>query len=860
MSNAANLQEQADHIEPGRSPQHLDLRAAVREAGHDDETLRDILWLVNANDRLLGLRKIARNLSFLLRNFLCSETGSSTSGSAAQLFLGWEPVLSWIATKLPAETCREGNHRTNPNRGKAFLRNPLWSALWHEPKDAKFAAAYGTLQFQVLYAHARYLWTESGNDSRLCRLAYEQYGRPEMWDVFPDSPYLAALRLRRLAEANWIRVLGPIDNSLPPRSYVEAFGAIEFPAEATAELAKTWPEYRAEIRSFLARAHGFEPWSLGAWTRKNAILVRTPGTIKSEDVSFGDSDDPETCQLPNSRIVTISSALPPDIAEEAFQSDLDPDEIVDHDECFLAENGREDLQQIAIDAALSARGQYRHVQMRHQLFPFDYNIPAAQEMRNLLSALDQIWLELGDERTWDPAKCITAETVALIEIMVWYGFPLSRVHQMVVIGDSEPGNSSKSTVPIGTLAYDCECAEWIVPIDPPPYKRVIVGSTKQAHPHEPWLPLQDVAGVGRFVDVLNRARNRRSSSPIFVCPSHHCALFQDELKTYELSIRNLLQRVNGSEGRVTLRRIGAFLLNRLVAVRGDLMAGSLITGQFSALTRTERYYACYPVSSLRKLYYRVASAMIRQIRCEQPPPETPPSFPSLWHGYVGARLCARDRDVKLAIGNLGESIEALCEVKNQTIAYHNLLTLHSVLLFCFCTSCRPVRAPYLRRDRIDEETGFAYLCDKDDDAHHKTRLIWVPDLCQQQMKLYEQHCRSLENETPAIGKWPDPCFFFADPLRAKEAGKRELEPVRPGTLANHLSPFLQLPLNFYRKFLRHRLLKSHCPPEIVMAWLGHAFAGEEIWNARSALSPLEYRASLDTYLIPILEDLGWKAR
>lgn len=653
MSNTANSQKKAVHIEPARSPQHLYLRAAVREAGHDEETLRTILWLVNANDRLLGLRKIARNLSFVLRNFQCSDTDPSTSGSAAQLFLGWEPVLSWIATKLPLGICREGNHRKNPNRGQAFLRNPLWSALWHEPKDAKFSAAYGTLQFQVLYAHARYLWTESGNDSRLSRLAYEQYGLQEMWDVFPDSPYPAAHQLRRLAEANWIRVLGPIENNLPPQCFVDSFGTIEVPAEAKAELAKTWPKYRAEIRSFLARAHGFEPWSLNSWTRKNSILVRPAGTIQSEDASFGDFDDPETCQLPSSRIVTISSALPPDIAEEALQSDLDPDELVDHDECFLTENGREDLQQIAIDAALSARGQYRHVQMRHQLLPFDYNIPAAQEMRDLLGALDQIWLELGDERSWDPAQCITAETVALIEIMVWYGFALNRVHQMVVIGTSEPGDSIKSSVPIGTLAYDCELREWIVPVDPPPYKRVIVDALKQAHTHEPWLPLQDVARVGRFVEALSRVRNRRSGFAFSVSPPHPRVLFQDELKTYELSIRRLLQRVNGSEGRVTFRRIGTFLLNRLVAVSGDLMAGSLITGQFSALTRTERYYASYPVSSLRKLYYRVASAMVRQIRCEQPPPKAPPSVPQLWHGYVGARLCAQNEEVKLAIGKLG---------------------------------------------------------------------------------------------------------------------------------------------------------------------------------------------------------------
>jgi hypothetical protein len=68
-------------------------------------------------------------------------------------------------------------------------------------------------------------------------------------------------------------------------------------------------------------------------------------------------------------------------------------------------------------------------------------------------------------------------------------------------------------------------------------------------------------------------------------------------------------------------------------------------------------------------------------------------------------------------------------------------------------------------------------------------------------------------------------------------------------------------MNFHRKYMRHRLLEAGCPPEVVMAWLGHAFAGEELWNPHSAMSPRVYRESLAKYLLPILEDdLGWKVR
>ncbi len=396
-----------------------------------------------------------------------------------------------------------------------------------------------------------------------------------------------------------------------------------------------------------------------------------------------------------------------------------------------------------------------------------------------------------------------------------HGIPLKRAHSLVALSKCDGHDDAVRAATQGALIYSRSDAEWILAVDSPPYRSEILDAAHQAHAHLRWLPLQDVAGVGRFVEAL-LVRRLPADRPSGTTPA---ALFPEDLDGYEQGIREFLRK-NNETRRITIRRLGLSIFNRLVAISGDLMAGALITSRFGTNTRTERFYASYTVESLRRCYRKVASRLFNQVTDNVAPKDRPLRNPVLWQGHVGARLCAKDDEVKRAIGDLKKAIKKVRGVKRKRVEYHNLFTLYTVMLFCFCTSCRPVRTPYLSRARIDKETKFAYLSDKDDDAHHKTRLIWVPKLCRDQMRYYEQHCNRLAREHAQIHDWPDPCFFMTkDP---------EPIPVVQRTLTEHLKPFLQLPLNFYRLYLRHRLFESEAPPEVIMAWLGHAFAGEEL--------------------------------
>jgi integrase len=684
-----------------------------------------------------------------------------------------------------------------------------------------------------------------------------------LWQALPKSTYDAALRLRQLAEQEWSSMLDKLPETRPAFTYQEDISRTEFAANAK------WEEgYRETVRSFLARANGFEEWSardLSEMTRRS----RRPHlrTLATTCDTPGDPDDEFTRGWPEGSIVTIAPELPEEFVQEVIAAGCDPDEFADEKEIYVAplvlnagtrtqtiSNSEpppahsSDAQRLAIQLAIAVRGQYRHIQMQHQLLPFEYNIPAAHEVRLLQARLDVAWRDLGNSLGWDLNDRRKAEMITLVKIQLWFGVSLKRAQGLVVMFTTVEQPAPNKGVAEGNLIYDLTTGEWSVPIDMPPYRSVILDPAGQAHPQLKWVPVQDVADVGRHIKALlenAREMNRR----IGKAASEPSVLFPLDEKSYEQAAREFL-RADDSTRRITLRRLGGFVLNRMVSLTGDLMVGTLVTGRLGTLTRTERFYASYSADELRGFYYQAASKMLEEVM-ERATDERSLLRPEIWNGHAGARLCALDKEVRDAIRKLQEGIVEAKDIKPDGIRYHNLLTLYSVLLFCFCTSCRPVRAPYLGLNRIDEETGFAYLADKDDDAHHKLRLIWVPQLCRDQMLKYAQHCARMALHSEEIRDWPDPCFFLikkGSPVR-----------VRLGTLPDDLERFLELQPNFYRAYLRHRLLKAGTPAEVVMAWLGHAFAGEEIWNIHSAMSPTEYRDCISSFLMPILEnDLKWK--
>lgn len=491
------VSEQSNHTSPEDSPHHRALRSAIRGAQQDEEILRNILWLVNASDRLYGVRRVAANLVYLLPTLQEISEYSSYDYVKQIHFCNWKPLLRWITDALPADVCPVEAGPGNPNRGDSFKRNPVWADLW-ECVDAR---KYGTLLSQLLFAHVQHLYFESAKDPRLGRLAYERYGGDEMWNALPDSTYEAALRVRQLAELRWTSVIARLPNARLPKAYAEALSSVEVP-ESDNTLSATWVEFRETIRLFLVRANGFGPWPARNPSDRSGFSLPNMTSIASDDSTPGDPDDPDTRGWPDGSIVTIAAPLPEELVQMALECDLDPDELAEQTDYYLTSPpGTTDLRQLAIDREISVRGQYRHIQMQHQLLPFGYDIPAAQEVRCLIQRLDELSEGLGDVRQWDQLKLRTAEIVALIQIQLWYGVSLKRARSLVTLDRCNGALEAARIVAEGTLIYSRSDSEWIVPVDSPPYRRVFLDPAEQAHAHLRWLPLPDLAGGGRSVSA-----------------------------------------------------------------------------------------------------------------------------------------------------------------------------------------------------------------------------------------------------------------------------------------------------------------------------------------------------------------------
>jgi hypothetical protein len=225
---------------------------------------------------------------------------------------------------------------------------------------------------------------------------------------------------------------------------------------------------------------------------------------------------------------------------------------------------------------------------------------------------------------------------------------------------------------------------------------------------------------------------------------------------------------------------------------------------------------------------------------------------------------------------LRDDLDAASEIDDRagSIKFHNLYTLYAVLMFAYATSMRAIRTPYLSFDEVDPIDGFAFISDKDDDAHHKTRQVWIPPIVFSQMEAYADHLQALTSDNPYVldsastalrgddgaqaHNWWEICFFLNAEGKPYE--------VRPKTLSEHMAPYLELPPNLHRRFMRHALLGPGgigirgCSPEVAMRWLGHAFQGEEPSGPYSTLGFPEYRSELEPYLLPILKELGWRLR
>lgn len=860
-------EDRSEHVAPNCSPEHVRLRGLARRSGQNEQTLRDLLWLINAHDRLLGLDRIAANLLQIVE--MGEDEAGNDSGQQGDLavFRGWREVLYWLSDTFPeprriSTALQQGEC---PILGYGITRHPLYGCLWFrsvvEPKQ------YLLLQRYLLIAHAGYLYRESQNDWTISRTQYEAYGSHGMWCVFPNSPEEAMRSVRKMAEGKWGPLLAELPVEKHPAEFPKALGIVKCPDRLGPELWKDWPSLREDIQFFLEKVYDQRPWVEREGGRRGVSLSHNEWNHWSIDATPGDADDPDDRWVP-SRWLTVSKPESGLNSSELLDLDLCPDEIEELQHWLLVAPDQPDIRQLAIESALAARGQSRHVQLVHQLLPWEYSQLTVQELAHLLHETSDAFRSLS-KSDWSDDEYHTAELVTLLHVMLWTGSPLERAWDLRVLTGRETKQFRKQAIENAGLLFDLAKPGWYIRAISPPYKSEIPDPLNQTYPRAASFYLPDHASTASFLraflagDPLKRAKPTANPNPAETETerSVECNrrlkegyVFRDTLEHYRDGLKEWVDRpAHNLTGRITLHRIATFIFNRLVAITGDVMAGVLITGRDHPLARTQRFYSAYSASRLQQIYCEATGTAVRQAHQaagREPPPPPKDVAPDEEH-FIGARLCLRRSEAEKAISGLEVKI---CKSRSITDrdsleAFHNFYTLWTVLMFDWATSMRAIRTPYLSPEAVDQITGFTFLSDKDDDAQHKTRLAWVPPFVQEQMRAYADHLSALASDNLDVRTWHEPCFFLA---------KGKPFEVRPKTLSEKLRLILAVPPNSHRRFMRHELLREGCPQEVVNAWLGHAFQGEEIWGPYSSLSFFEYRNNLKAFLLPILKGLGWE--
>jgi len=189
----------------------------------------------------------------------------------------------------------------------------------------------------------------------------------------------------------------------------------------------------------------------------------------------------------------------------------------------------------------------------------------------------------------------------------------------------------------------------------------------------------------------------------------------------------------------------------------------------------------------------------------------------------------------------------------------------TAMLFC-CTGHRAVREPFSELRHFELDLGLLLICDKVSDDSRAWRLVALPDMAAQQVRMYSAYLRLLASKLSAKaptsglasqiwmlaeGGTPMPLFFY---LRESEDG---WDPVTPSALALRWQDRWRIPINLLRHVTANTLLHASQRADWVSIQLGHTDGIDHPLGSTSTSSVLETLAKIRPFLNEGLKSAGW---
>lgn len=488
------------------------------------------------------------------------------------------------------------------------------------------------------------------------------------------------------------------------------------------------------------------------------------------------------------------------------------------------------------------------------------------EVAALDSAIQDL-IKKGEKSRFYQVGMDIDELAALICVLFWFGQRIENFKNIKLYNDYPDERKAAGFVNIA----EGNCYWWVKPALPK--RRKLPDARQQANAFRVdsnfpvWtnLGVEDI--IRNYVTTIHRGKSLR--------------LFFKGNQYYREALSGFLAKVNAAFGaRLTENRISDYLYDMVSHMKGaDLTTSMFLFGRKHFLGHNPSFYTCLSIESLQVTYHKVCRKVWDDLDNGPPPPDgqTPlcPIEPSTTcrPTHVGSPFRPTIDSVKSLVENLKSSLinsHNHHDKIDRLIRLHNNMTRYTAFMTAFCTGFRAIRDPFLSSAVIYWESGFAVLSDKDNEDQYNSRLIWLPPVCLEQLRLFRNHQRAVLIRFNALispdffsgldsprREAPENYLFLARPK--KNSPDIEVIPFSPNS--NHIVASCDyfLPFNASRHFLRSNLMEANCPIDVVNSFLGHFERGEEPNGRYSCLAPNIYRNILQEKLLPILKECEWKA-
>lgn len=347
-------------------------------------------------------------------------------------------------------------------------------------------------------------------------------------------------------------------------------------------------------------------------------------------------------------------------------------------------------------------------------------------------------------------------------------------------------------------------------------------------------------------------------------------LFTDiQYRTIEEAFEDFRLKANIPE--VTPNQISNHLFWRACQKFGSATA-TLMFSKAAPGSQARLYYTALPVKELRARYRELIKELSHHSA-------VPLSYQNVQDAHIadvflGCRYKPEAQQYKAVLSELRAKLEQrktnMLEDTNW-LMFHNEFTVYSILCQGLLTGLRPTHDGFIRFADILQSAGVAVVRDKDTSDEFHSRTIPMHPLAITLAENYHNHLKAVLGRLHRLGmlrawqllKSPEP-FFFTNAESKKSPNTNQklrlaITRFSPTKYSELLAPWLKLPANSHRKFIRSFLDMRRVSPEIVDAFMGHGNLGEHFWHPQSTLSFSDIRQALTPHLDELIKELDIRA-